>query len=720
MGRILSNCGTMPSPLRRAYYRWVNGVINYVEAQCPSARSITYYVNQSGSGSSTGGGGAGTLGSPYLVKDAKDLNTLIGATIATAVTAANGSNTDAAILLRCGDVFRANATTPQASGVSIPGANYTLSSYVDTNVADARARLRPPIITGFTTPVTAGWTNDATYTNVWYRDYTSSTRPYAVQFSDADASRGPNTDVFRYVDNYAGARVGGSFLTVAAAATALNTMNTTAVNCFTTVADAGAPLYRIYVRLATGNPNTTTSLEVLQSTGVGVNVADVDGVRVEGISGEGWGFDNATDGMFAGTQEPPFLTQVSGTKMTYFKNNMARFSGTHLIEQYGAADGGTMVCNGCVAGWVTGRENSTATPFEGYCPASGNLGGNEMFCINCRLNYGALPVDSFTTGNSSPAITAFYNHTGSTSYPPALTVAAFCSVDDNIPTQTVSVEFASGDAPVPSDPNDASTYRTIVFGGRHGAGLYNRFTLPRFGVVSNFIAPRARFASLNSGTLNQDIRGAGTYAHLSVVGNSEIVFDFTNAPASALVNLSRAAGSNSYRVHFTHTRVMFICTDKNQSLEFVNRFQQADADGGLSRLVNCDFYCTWAEVTNANLISMRMGFPNQTCSTSQGGYKGCAFFGWQPINVNFGAGNDVWGYNASSPYYDPSNTSGFNSFPAIGAVHPALISKVGEHPIPTLDTDMDFHGHTRPSIRSVGPYESTVPALDSRLRNRNI
>lgn len=689
MGRILNQFPNPPSVASLAYPQYLRNVRAFAETACPLNRSATYYVAQGGSF-----GGSGTIGSPFTVRDTADINAL-----STLIPQWGSSTGNFRLLLRCGDDFRPNTTTPQGSGIRMNVANVTIGSYVDSTITDDRRRLRPPRVTAFSAPVTSGWTQYLA-TNWYYRDYTLATKPCAVQFSDADATRGPD-DVFKFYDNRYGGNQGGPFTNTADANLAAILADTTAENAFTIVWST-APQYRIYVKLATGNPNTATSLEVLQGTGPGIQIGNVDGCRVDGILGEGWGFMN-TAGSFS-NQEPPILTTVAGNNMTLVTNSRARYSGTHHIEQYAATDGGTLVVDECEVAWGTGGLNYNCAMMTAFCPTTGNLGGNECVYLRTRMTAGALPVDSYLN-NASASMDFLLVHTGSFSYPPALRISAYCTTDDNMPSAgTIPITFDTGDAPEPVDRTNLQNYRSHTYRCRHGASPRHLFVPLSRTAYFGMQVPRSRFGANNAATLHCNTVASGTFGYCPVLVNSDITIDCTQSTGNYLQLFNRPSGTNPYTVDCMNTRWTIITKNKRQALEFVNRFQTSTTQGhGNTRWVNTEVYATTTEagMQLANTISVIMGFLNQTATAAQGGYLNCAFVGVQPASVS-----NILGYNSSSGFKDSTNTAGLLFFPAGNAVQDVLEGLGVAHPIAASDTQLDANGVPLVGTRSIGPYQS--------------
>lgn len=696
--RITTALGPAPHPYSRAYASYIDRIETYAVTANPVARATTYYINQSGSGSAAGGGGAsvGTLANPWLVRDNTDLSALIAANDAPGV----------AFLLRCGDVFRTNETTPNGSYVAITTANMTLGAYVDANVTSARNRLRKPEITGFAAPVTSGWTQVGA-TNWWYRDYTSATRPFGVRFSDSDATRG-ESDKFKFLDKTTGGSTGGAFTSAVDAeltgATVLG--DTAAENAFTIVHDSGTPQYRLYIKLATlGSPNTATSIEVMLGVGLGgVWVGDVDGVRIDGLNVTGYGVGIHSGGATSwfGTQAPPILFAGTGTNLCVVTGCDAQYSGTHLIEHYAAGAGGSFVAINCGTGGTSAGSSSTTTQFEGFSVEASNTNDQEFVVIAPRMIYGQLYTKSAWTSGGlysdgrNILCDLSYNHTNNAAYQPALTLMAYGTIDPSVRSNGY-VRLGGGNAQALSTITDPRTARFINFGcTAKGAAVSAQ-------LVANTLHVNCAVQGMGGDLSlagNHQVLGGSTDAYIYLC-NTEHVIDMRSNTSAYPYIYSGSGGSNNYGVMGLHSRMVILVKDKGQCIQFVNPSDVATRCS-LQRWINGEAYCTAYGASSlyvANSLPNFFNLPNQTCTESLGGSSNSAFVGWQPVNVSA-----QFGYQTAAGYRDHSNTPAL-SIVTGNQINRDLVGLAGASPVANLMTDMDMSGNLRRSPSTIGPKE---------------
>jgi hypothetical protein len=711
MGLIFNTLGTPPNPLTYAFFSWCRQVQDWAERRNPIARGTTFYIRQSGSGSATGGTGNGTLATPWLVRNCNDLATLISN---------NQSTGNRAFLLRCGDIYYSDTTTPASTACTFTQPNCTLSSWVDTSEANYRLRFRPPETTAFSAPVTSGWTQVGG-TPWWYRDYATdgSNRPRGIRFSDADINRGSLADVFRFHDK----STGGAFTSAAdSELTTLLADTTTAENVYTLLW-VSATTFRIYIKLATlASPNTATSLEVLQGTGPGISVGNVDGCRLHGINSTGWGRLN--DANSPGTQTPPILTQNSGNTLSVVSSCSSFYSGTHLIEHYAAANGGSALFLDCVAGYAAGSKVTTATHFEGFSPATGTpndgSGKNEMVGFRCRISHACLPVYSFSTAASGPNFwSAFYNHTGNAANPSDCTIFVDCSVDPNL-KGVGNFNVIGGDVWAPSNELDPSTYRGIGANINVGANTTANWSYPNRHVLVNCRYNLVRWGTVDAASaLNYNATGDN---HVCIAANCEVFVDATSMSGSASNTyptfVSCSPSGTYFRPHTTNTRFYFLFKEKNVAPSYTNETLTNNSTGqGNTYNVNSEFYSLYPTEAGihggtANKHTTTMGFPNRQATTAQGGYASCAFINFQRIDATTG----FLGYDASNSY-DASNVPGFINAPPQGFAHPLLVDRGSIHPYPAMMPEFDINGFPRnPAAPQIGPSLPTSAIYQAPVR----
>jgi hypothetical protein len=131
---------TWPKPGTFALIQMLYRIATYREWSVPRSRSNPRYVIQDASGSSTGGGGAGTIANPWKVRHMADLRTLY-----TAQRAA-----DQTWYLRNGDKFYAMAANSD-QGLVIVHSNVSFLGYSDPN----QPSTEKPVLAGFC-PVSGG------------------------------------------------------------------------------------------------------------------------------------------------------------------------------------------------------------------------------------------------------------------------------------------------------------------------------------------------------------------------------------------------------------------------------------------------------------------------------------------------------------------------------------------------------------------------------------
>lgn len=211
----------------------------------PEHRQIKAYIAVDvATGSSAGGGGAGTIASPYKVRHMADLRTLVAAILVTNMT----------IYLRRGDVFEASAAN-SAQGITLNIANTSLSSYEDPAARSAEK----PVLTGFRTVSggASGGSNLYTYSIGALRCYWVRARPNGTTQSNwfdqpykkrSSAVTTGNPD-FEWFDDAAGT-----------------------------------------VTTKVGTHDLAT-VQFAYATGAGITITDVDNVGVFRVASEGWGLD---------------------------------------------------------------------------------------------------------------------------------------------------------------------------------------------------------------------------------------------------------------------------------------------------------------------------------------------------------------------------------------------------------------------------------------------
>lgn len=138
---------TWPHPLAYNGRTHRNTIRQAIRNYCGASRSSSIYIAVGASG------GAGTLGNPYLVPDHDALRTLLTAQVGTG---------DIDFVLMDDQIFR-----PTAGG-STTAAIFTVS-VASVRFKRSNTGTNPPEICGYDVPYAGAWTNDPTYTNLWYQ-----------------------------------------------------------------------------------------------------------------------------------------------------------------------------------------------------------------------------------------------------------------------------------------------------------------------------------------------------------------------------------------------------------------------------------------------------------------------------------------------------------------------------------------------------------------------
>jgi len=376
-------------------------------AEIPSERPTTIYIAQSVSGSAGGGGGDGSLANPYLVRHMADVSTLWSSI----------QGTNKAFRFRCGDIFYADQVN-SFQGINITVANVTIGSY---GVGDA------PEILGFASPNYPNlwtFTPDGVLPNV-YTVNTGGVAVYYVRGRVLGSSRSTYEDI-------------------------------PWIKC-TSAANAKATPYGFYyaagvVTLNVGSHDPST-LEFATVTGnPGLNAADFDGIRIEGLTSAGWGLD----AMGTAGAGQCIRLNPSGTNAQICINCKATFGPYHVTGTFAGIAGG-------ISSWVNmlwGLNGWNSTMIGDANVAFNGLGGQEVVRWNCKQLWGALQLQGSIMLPESA-----YGHT--TTGNPALVVDLDTTINVRSGVQIKTIQ-GFGNLPVPSDFKDKTQFRLF----RHNFTAY--------------------------------------------------------------------------------------------------------------------------------------------------------------------------------------------------------------------------------------------------------
>lgn len=138
-----------------------------------------------------------------------------------------------------------------------------------------------------------------------------------------------------------------------------------------------------------------------------ITINNVDGCRIDGLRGDGWGMNLASPI----TQRMAFSTAVEGTNEVVVSDCESYYGSTHCFQQYSGSSGGIATFYRCLAGWPIYSPASGETIFNTY--GSSGVAGETIFA-DCETVHGTLPHNSWVT----PAITkrgrSVFGHHGNT------------------------------------------------------------------------------------------------------------------------------------------------------------------------------------------------------------------------------------------------------------------------------------------------------------------
>lgn len=410
---------TVPAAGTWAFVKFMRGLLKIRLRACPIARDTVRYVAlDASSGSATGGGGAGSPGNPYLVRQLADFVTLYGNIVATGMT----------ILLRRGDRFKGT------SGLSISTAKVTLGAYGSGN---------RPTIEGFENDDGTGWTDSGS------GDYTKTVTGTVLWVRLQEA---PATNLEAGTETV--------FTKQTSAATVQGTNNSWW--------QTGATLH---VRVGANASPATTLIDVCKATGVGLLVTDVDGVRLDSLSVLGWGTESVASNNYC------IQTRLSGTNECVVTNCGAYYGAQHVLGQLlsgGGNSGGITTWSHCDFG--LGRVDGSAG-FTAFVSFS-NDGGHETILHDYDCKYGALP-DSGSVGWDATKIKRgqpWYCHQGG-AFSPALALMLLGRTRSH--AYGCAFNGCWGDCPAYTTNRAAlSEYRAWIVGDRFDGGSNTYFYPP--------------------------------------------------------------------------------------------------------------------------------------------------------------------------------------------------------------------------------------------------
>jgi len=408
---ILTNCGTPPRAGSMAFLRWVDRCFDWCYTQCPLARTTTYYIKQGTNNSNTGldPDSVGADG-PRNCNTFTDLKTFINA---------NQGSGNVRFRLDQSATWRSVAATA-TDEIVISQPNVTIDSYnaaagtgLKTGPATARAKLIAGSDLG-----SGGWTNDLTYTNLWYKATSTANFGYLTWTTDraeqhADFRR--LTNPFRYYAPNA----------LASLTATLTAMNTTAEDAF--VFDTTNN--RVYVRSTAGSFNSSIYLDMIHKTNdciqIGSNSSTtVTGCRIDNLHFIGWGMSSPTN------QGYSVHIDCAGDTINSVTNCTHHFGAFHMMTLNGTdtvTDGGSAMFDNIELAY--GGKNGTGGGTMLNCNSPSTT-DQEVICRNIRGRAGALKGWSSSTTPSEGTISLIYSHTTGGSDVFKLMMSVGCGIDE--------------------------------------------------------------------------------------------------------------------------------------------------------------------------------------------------------------------------------------------------------------------------------------------------
>jgi len=462
--------------------QWVDRLFDHGYTSCPLARGTTLYINQG-----TNNANPGTFASPRNCNTFTDLCTFINA---------NQGSGNVRFRLDQNDTWRAVAATC-TDKITISQPNITIDSYNPALAEGADATGRATLIGG-TLMGNTGWTNDATYTNLWYKATgTANTRylKWGYDGSSADPGLSGYTIYRRYAPG-----------ALAALTATLTAMNTTAENAF--VFDTTNN--RIYVRSTYGTPNGYYHTEQLLATEDcivvgGTSSTSVDGTRIDSLVMIGWGMTSPASQKYA------VRVDTGGDTMTAITRCSAFFGSHHQLAMLGTGagvDGGYLMIDDCEVGY-SGKDGTSGAE---QCNAYSDGSGIEFICRNVRGRAGSLKGwnSSATIGDGSTSL--IYAHTAGGGETIALMVTVGCGIDADAVDYTNTQYFvgarcgAISTTGMDADYLDTTKYRCFEVSTTSQSNWFQtNGAAPKIYIncYHNIVGPPAAFTNFGAGTPTQ-------------------------------------------------------------------------------------------------------------------------------------------------------------------------------------------------------------------------
>lgn len=472
-------------------------------ARCPIERGVTYYIEYSASGNSTGGSGAGTEADPWLCRSVSDVNTLMNAKDN---DGANTKYTEGNVRFRLkGTFWRAPSSSGEPTGINLARKHITIDSW-DTTPAVLSGFDEPYPNTGWTNPSGTVWERDeatAVYwaldsknqnwsgwldcfeghtgslaradafdnigTNQWHWDgepritSVTSGATTTIEFEEkhnlsvSDSITIEGTSGMTPTIN--GARTVATVVNATSITIAVNTTGGTVsqTNAFST---KPSPKLRVNIGDMTA-PSTISPCKVASQKGVECGAADAF-LRMDNIAVFGWGDlkTPSTNGAWCF-----MMDEASEAVLTECYMGFCGWHAAGMLVSSGA--GYLMIQGGRYGAMLHDPDGSIGWTIVGFATA----GGHELLISGVRFSNATLNHPRHPTGSLYERCAGMHTAGGGATIGLGIFDTCRMEVDpDRDGTNTIG--HANGwtfnNHPVPTDRNDATEYRGFAFGWVYG------------------------------------------------------------------------------------------------------------------------------------------------------------------------------------------------------------------------------------------------------------
>ena len=493
-----------------AWLAWKEKRIAQFEKKCPLRRSKTYYFSNNNSSNSN----PCTFARPCQ-------------TWAYAVSLANSSGGDVAILLDTGSVFRENVNGEFiVDNVTIADYSDGISDY-EVNIDSGVVNIKKPLILAATTQYATGgstWTVQAGTGNM-YRATENGDISWVLESNDR-----------------LGEVRGTHLIRMSSSATVDTTPNSWYF-------DNAA--HFVYVNLGGTDPNTVPLEAIPSNLNNGV-AFDGDGSRAENIIAIGFGCYRTT----SITQKHTFASYTIGNEASYFKGVEGYYSGSHVMGLYnGPSSGGKAMFNNITLGFTKYNSND-----ETLISSYAQYGGQEFWCINCEGRYGTLKSSDWTYATKVGQGTLVSTHSSGSSYKAGLFVLANSRVKYS---HTPAVRIALVNYYPEIDSADLTTARAFVdnsvlewFNGTAAAVRIDGHNNTIFHRTRWYFKPIVESLESASGETPWNVYFINSYMYIDLATVGTGLYSIVNATSStdnryyfynSLIAVKNAAGTSSAR-----------------------------------------------------------------------------------------------------------------------------------------------------------------------------